>query len=495
MNDIAAPSNPSRGAPADSTTLDQGSIRRIIGGVMLAMLLAAIDQTIVATALPTIGNDLGDLEHLPWVVTAYLLSATAVTPLYGKFADIVGRRSTLLTAIAVFVAASVASAQAPTMWFLIAARFLQGLGGGGLIALAQTIVGDIVAPRERMRYQVYFASVFVTSSIAGPVLGGFFAQQLHWSFIFWINLPLGALALLMTNGVLKRLPRHERPHKVDVIGAALMVGATVALLLALSWGGGAYAWTSVEIIGLLVASVVAWGLFVARLLTAEEPFIPLAVMFNPVVAAGTASNFFVMGTLVALSIYVPIYFEAVLGLSAAQSGLALIALMGGTVTGAQIAGRVMMWTPHYKRGPVFGLLVSIVAVSALAAGAPFLPLWGVEVLLAIGGIGLGTAFPVATISIQNAVEPHQLGTATASFNFFRSLGSAIFVAAFGAIFIGGLGIGGQAIGSLDALVAAAAHQGTAIGSVFRYVFGAAAVTLAVGFLCIAAMRELPLRAQ
>jgi len=462
---------------------------------MLAMLLAAIDQTIVATALPTIGNDLGDLEHLPWVVTAYLLSATAVTPLYGKFADIVGRRSTLLTAIAVFVAASVASALAPTMWFLIAARFLQGLGGGGLIALAQTIVGDIVAPRERMRYQVYFASVFVTSSIAGPVLGGFFAQQLHWSFIFWINLPLGALALLMTNGVLKRLPRHERPHKVDVFGAVLMIGATVALLLALSWGGGAYGWTSVEIIGLLVASVVAWVAFVARLLTAEEPFIPLAVMFNPVVAAGTASNFFVMGTLVALSIYVPIYFEAVLGLSAAQSGLALIALMGGTVTGAQIAGRVMMWTPHYKRGPVFGLLVSIVAVSALAAGAPFLPLWGVEFLLAIGGTGLGTAFPVATISIQNAVEPHQLGTATASFNFFRSLGSAIFVAAFGAIFIGGLGIGGQAIGSLDALVAAAAHQGTAIGSVFRYVFGAAAVTLAVGFLCIAAMRELPLRAR
>jgi EmrB/QacA subfamily drug resistance transporter len=494
MNDIAAPSIPSRGAPADSTPLDQGSIRRIIGGVMLAMLLAAIDQTIVATALPTIGNDLGDLEHLPWVVTAYLLSATAVTPLYGKFADIVGRRSTLLTAIAVFVAASVASALAPTMWFLIAARFLQGLGGGGLIALAQTIVGDIVAPRERMRYQAYFASVFVTSSIAGPVLGGFFAQQLHWSFIFWINLPLGALALLMTNGVLKRLPRNERPHKVDVIGGVLMVGATVALLLALSWGGGAYAWTSVEIVGLLGASVVAWVLFVARLLTAEEPFIPLAVMFNPVVAAGTASNFFVMGTLVALSIYVPIYFEAVLGLSAAQSGLALIALMGGTVTGAQIAGRVMMWTPHYKRGPVFGLLVSIVAVSALAAGAPFLPLWGVEVLLAIGGTGLGTAFPVATISIQNAVEPHQLGTATASFNFFRSLGSAIFVAAFGAIFIGGLGIGGQVIGSLDALVAAAAHQGTAIGSVFRYVFGAAAVTLTVGFLCIAAMRELPLRA-
>ena len=204
MNDSVA----SEAAREAAGALDKSAIRRIVIGVMLAMLLAAIDQTIVATALPTIGTTLNDLAHLPWVVTAYLLSATAVTPLYGKLADIVGRRTTLLTAIIVFIVGSVLCALAPTMWFLIAARFVQGLGGGGLIALAQTVVADIIPPRERMRYQAYFATVFVTSSVAGPVLGGFFAEHLHWSAIFWINLPIGGLAYLMTSGILRRLPRH-----------------------------------------------------------------------------------------------------------------------------------------------------------------------------------------------------------------------------------------------------------------------------------------------
>lgn len=492
MNDsIASPV-----AKADArAVLDPASIRRIVIGVMLAMLLAAIDQTIVATALPTIGSELGDLEHLPWVVTAYLLSATAVTPLYGKLADIIGRRTTLLTAIVVFIVGSALCALAPTMWILILARFIQGLGGGGLIALGQTVVGDIIPPRERMRYQAYFASVFVTSSIAGPVLGGFFAERLHWSFIFWINLPLGALAFLITNDVLKRLPRHERPHKLDVIGAVLMVVATVALLLALSWGGGTYPWSSVEIVGLLAVSLAAWVLFVVRLMTAAEPFVPLAVMFNPVVGTGTATNFFVMGTLVALSIYVPIYFETVAGLTASQSGFALIALMGGTVTGAQISGRIMAWTPRYKLGPLAGLVVSIAALAFLALTAAWQPLWGVEVLLALTGLGLGTIFPVTTVAVQNAVEPHQLGTATASFNFFRSLGSAIFVAGFGAIFLGGLGLSGRPIGSLDALVEQAAAHGKAIAPVFGYVFGAGVVTLAIGLVCFIAMEERPLRGR
>ena len=475
--------------------LDAAAIRRIVIGVMLAMLLAAIDQTIVATALPTIGNELGDVQHLSWVVTAYLLSATAVTPLYGKLADIIGRRTTLLTAISVFMVGSILCALAPTMWFLILARFLQGLGGGGLIALAQTIVADVIPPRERMRYQAYFASVFVTSSIAGPVLGGFFAERLHWSGIFWINLPLGLLAFAMTNGVLRRLPRHERPHKLDVIGAVLMAGATIALLLALSWGGGVYPWGSVEIVGLLLASVLLWVLFAVRLMTAAEPFVPLAVMLNPVVATGTASNFFIMGTLVGLAIYVPIYFQTVAGLSAGQSGLALIALMGGTVTGAQIAGRVMVWTPHYKRGPLVGLIVSIAAAVVIAFTVATLPLWGMELLLAATGIGLGTIFPVTTVAVQNAVEPHQLGTTTAAFNFFRSLGSAILVAVFGAIFLGFLNVGGRPLVSLDALIAEAAKNGTAIGPVFGYVFGTAAMTLTIGFLCFLAMEERPLRGR
>jgi EmrB/QacA subfamily drug resistance transporter len=490
MNDTTAP-------PLSGTqpALDAAAIRRIVIGVMLAMLLAAIDQTIVATALPTIGNDLGDVQHLSWVVTAYLLSATAVTPLYGKLADIIGRRTTLLTAISVFMVGSILCAVAPTMWFLILARFLQGLGGGGLIALAQTIVGDVIPPRERMRYQAYFASVFVTSSIAGPILGGFFAERLHWSAIFWINLPLGLLALAMTNGVLRRLPRHERPHKLDVIGAVLMAGATIALLLALSWGGGVYPWGSFEIIGLIAASILAWVLFAVRLMTAAEPFVPLAVMLNPVVASGTGSNFFIMGTLVGLSIYVPIYFQTVAGLTAGQSGLALIALMGGTVTGAQIAGRVMVWTPHYKRGPLVGLIVAIAATIAIAFTVARLPLWGMELLLATTGLGLGTIFPVTTVGVQNAVEPHQLGTTTAAFNFFRSLGSAILVAVFGAIFLGFLNVAGRPLVSLDALIAEADKSGTAIGPVFGYVFGTAAVTLTIGFLCFLAMEERPLRGR
>jgi EmrB/QacA subfamily drug resistance transporter len=489
MNDSVA----SGVAREDAGRLDKSAIRRIVIGVMLAMLLAAIDQTIVATALPTIGTTLNDLAHLPWVVTAYLLSATAVTPLYGKLADIVGRRTTLLTAIIVFIVGSVLCALAPTMWFLIAARFVQGLGGGGLIALAQTVVADIIPPRERMRYQAYFATVFVTSSVAGPVLGGFFAEHLHWSMIFWINLPIGGLAYFMTSGILRRLPRHERPHKLDVAGAVLVVGAAVTLLLALSWGGGAYPWGSIEIVGLFAVSAIAWVLFVLRLMTAAEPFIPLAVMFNPIVATGTAVNFFVMGTLVGLSIYVPIYFEAVAGLTASQSGFALIALMGGTVTGAQVAGRVMAWYEHYKRGPVAGLIVSIAALALLAATAASQPLWGFLVLLTLTGLGLGTIFPVTTVAIQNAVEPHQLGTTTAAFNFFRSLGSAILVAVFGAILLGMLGVGGQPIASLDMLVADAAARGTPIAPVFGILFGAGALTLAIGFVCLLAMEERPLR--
>ena len=487
MNDSASPDGVSR--------LDQSDIRRIIVGVMIAMFLAAIDQTIVATALPTIGNSLGDLEHLPWVVTAYLLSSTAITPLYGKLADIVGRRTTMLVAIVLFLGGSVLCAVAPTMWFLILARFIQGLGGGGVISLALTIVADIVPPRERMRYQAYFAMVFVTSSVAGPVLGGVIAQYLHWSLIFWINLPIGAIAYLMTNDILRRLPRHERPHKLDVIGAVLMVVATVALLLALSWGGGMYPWGSMEIVGLLVGSAVAWVLFAVRLMTAPEPFIPLPVMFDRVVATGTATNFFAAGTMVALSIYVPIYFETVFGLSASQSGFALIALMGGTVAGAQIAARIMVWTPRYKLSALIGLAVSVAATALLALVAATAPLWGIEVLLAIAGLGMGTIFPVTTIAVQNAVEPHQQGTATASFNFFRSLGSAIAVAAFGAILLGMLGIGGGSIGSLDALVAQATADGRPIAPVFGVLFGVSAATLAIGLLCLLAMEERPLKAH
>ncbi len=474
-------------------TLGPAGIRRIMVGVMLALLLGAMDQTIVAPGLPTIGRELSDLEHLPWVVTAYLLSATAVTPLYGKLSDIHGRRTMLLVAVTIFIAGSVFCALAASLPMLILARFLQGLGGGGLIVLPQTIVGDLIAPRDRPRYQAYLAAVYMTSSILGPVFGGFFAEHLHWSLIFWINLPLGALALAMTWNELHRLPQNHRPHRLDVVGAILMILATTLLLLALSWGGRTYAWSSLEILTLLAGSGVAFALFAGRLMTASEPFIPLTVMFNPVVAAGVTASFFAVGAMVGLSIYVPIYFEAVRGLNAARSGLYLVALMTGTVVGAIITGKVMGVTPRYKRTPMAGLALSVVATATLAATANDLSLFWFVVLLAIMGVGIGTQFPVTTVGVQNAVQPHELGTATANLNFFRSLGSAVLVAAYGAIFLGGIGGGAEHIASIDALAAGAARNGKDLGMVFQVIFAAAALTLVIAFIGLAAMKELPLR--
>src|SRR6478752_2049893 len=281
---------------AAAKPLADAEIRLIIIGVLMAMFLGALDQTIVATALPTMGRELGSFELLPWIVTSYLVTSTAITPLYGKVSDIVGRRPTLLVGIGVFVLGSIACALSTTMTTLILARLLQGLGGGGLISLAQTIIADIVAPKERGRYQVYIASVFVASSLLGPVLGGFFAEHLHWSVIFWINLPLGALAFFMTNAALKRLPRHDRRHRLDLLGAALLMGATIALLLALNWGGVRYAWLSAPIAGLLAASAALWAALALRLYTAREPLIPLDILRNPVVRMGTLAACFGMGT-------------------------------------------------------------------------------------------------------------------------------------------------------------------------------------------------------
>ena len=237
---------PARAGRPSPRPLTHPEIRAIVLGIMLAMFLGALDQTIVATALPTIGRRFGDLDNLSWVVTAYLLTATAVTPLYGKLSDIHGRRAMMLTAIGVFVAGSLACALAPSMTALVFGRALQGLGGGGLMALTQTIIADIVSPRERGRYQGYIGAVFAVSSVGGPVLGGFLTEHLDWSLIFWINLPLGLAALGMTSSVLKRVPFHPRKHRLDIIGALLMMAAAVALLLALSWGGRRFDWISAQ---------------------------------------------------------------------------------------------------------------------------------------------------------------------------------------------------------------------------------------------------------
>jgi EmrB/QacA subfamily drug resistance transporter len=469
--------------------LDHAAVRKILLGLTLAMFLSALDQTIVATALATIGRAYADVENLAWIVTAYLLAATAVTPLYGKLSDIYGRRPILLGGIAIFVAGSVACALAPTMPALIAARALQGLGGGGLIALSQTIVGDAVSPRERGRYQGYFSAVFAVSSIAGPVLGGVFAEHLHWTLIFWINLPLGLLAFFITGRALKALPRHDRPHELDFLGAALMVTGTIALLFALNWGGMRYAWASPQIVGLLASSVTLFALFFWRIATADEPFVPLSIMRNRVVARAIGGAALGYGTMIALSIYTPVYFETVLGLSASAAGLMLIPFMGGTVIGSTLGGQLMSRLKHYKRVALVGMPCAVAALLPLALVPARLDVAAVAVLLFTVGCGIGPCFPITTVSVQNAVLPWQLGTVTGVINFMRALTSALMVALYGAFLFGGAGPHGM---TLESLVAAG-HNAAAVEGHFRWIFAAAATCLAASWMFLLAMEERPLR--
>lgn len=458
-------------------------IRRIIYGLMLAMLLAALDQTIVATAMPTIGRVLGEAQRLPWIVTAYLLAATSAVPIYGKLSDIHGRRSMLLVAVAIFVLGSVACALAPSMDLLILGRFVQGIGGGGLLALSQTIVGDMLAPRERAGWQVYFAAAFTAASLAGPVLGGFFAQHLSWRMIFWINVPIGAATYAMTAGPLKRLPRHERRQKLDVLGAALLVASTSSLLVALSWAGTAFGWRDGRTIALFALSFGLAIAFFVRLRTASEPLIPLDVLGNRIVIFGTASATLSVGLFLGLAVYAPLLFETVRGLSASGSGLAMLPLTVGTVAGTLLSGRVMAKRDHYKWLPMAAMPCACLAALALASSAVTMPVWALSLVLAVISVALGTLLPVSTVSIQNAVFRHQLGTATATANLCRQLGGAVAVAVFGALLIGA-----NARASIDTTPQG---PGPLLAS-FRWMFELVGCGTVCAFFTVLAMDEKPL---
>jgi EmrB/QacA subfamily drug resistance transporter len=480
-------------ADAEQTGPEQIGHRRrliIIGALLLGMLLAALDQTIVATALPTISDSLGDIDNLSWVVTAYLLSTTAATPLYGKLSDIHGRRTMMLIGIGVFMFGSIICALAPTMWALIIGRAVQGLGGGGLIPLAQAVIGDVAPPRERARYQAMTAIVFMAATVGGPVVGGLITEYLHWSLIFWINVPLGAIAFAMTHDVLRRLPRHERPHALDVLGAALMVGAATTLMLAVTWGGHRYPWSSPVIIGLILCSLLLWVLFSLRQISALEPFIPLTVLRDSVVRSASGAAFFANGTTVALTIFVVLYFQLALGFSASRSGIAIIALQGGATFMAMMAGRVMGRVVHYKRLPLASLAFGVAALLLLAAYPTQMPSALVIALVTLVGCGIGPAFPTAIVVIQNAVPLHQLGIASGLVSFSRSLGGSLIVTVFSAIVLAGLS--DSSIVTVERL-AAAGHADGLNGGVFRWVFVAAAVGLLAAFACVFAIEERPLR--
>jgi EmrB/QacA subfamily drug resistance transporter len=476
----------------DTRPLSAAEVRNIFYGLTLGMFLSALNQTIVATALPTIGREFGDFENLSWVIIAYLLSSTVVSPLYGKLSDIHGRRAMMLVAIGLFLAGSAMAGAAPNIWILIAGRTLQGIGGGGIVPLTQTTIADMITPRERGRYQAYMGSSWIVAGVAGPALGGIIADHLHWSLIFWLNVPFGLAAALLTHHAMKKLPRHDRPHRLDLFGASLMIAASTLFLIALTSGGVRIPWLSPTILALIGGSL-ALGVVLSWWLTrAPEPFLPLTVLRNPVMRDGTAATSCTMGAVLGLTIYMPLYFQVVHKLSATDAGLALIPIVVMTTPGSMTSGRSMMYLRRYKITAIAGALIAIASVSALVMW-PAMPLAGVIIALTLIGFGVGTVYPVATVSIQNAVPIYQLGTATGAMNFFRALAGTLAVAIMGAILLAGLGATPERGIGADLVVASAGAAGVDAVAVFRLVFLAANIFLALALCAVLLLEERPLR--
>jgi len=453
------------------------------------MFLAALDQTIVATALPTIGHQFLDVGNVSWVITAYLVSSTAMAPVFGTLSDIYGRRATITAALTLFIAGSVLCALAPSLIVLILARTLQGLGGGGIIPVVQTIIADVITPRERGQYQAYFSAVWASAGIGGPILGGVMTQYLNWPVIFWINVPLGVVAMVVLLPKLARIPTHHRHRELDWVGGLLLMAAAVVVLMVLTWGGTRLPWSSPEILGMIAAAVILGGLFVWHAGRTAEPFLPLPLMGGTVVPFAMVVGGLAIGAMIGLTVYLPMYYESVYGLPASKAGLALIPLVAISVAGSSAAGKVMGRMRHYKWIAIAGTLIAAIMFAVIAFATP-MPLWLFLSLLAIGSLGLGTAFPTSTVSIQNAVARHQVGTATGAANFFRSLTSSFTVAAFTAILLASLGahvaVSGHGLDITHDLSPADTV------SAYRAIFAAAAAMMAGASVAAMMMEERPL---
>jgi EmrB/QacA subfamily drug resistance transporter len=475
-------------------TLSPSEVRAVIIGAMLALFLSALDQTIVATALPPIARDLGNFELISWVVTAYLVTSTCITPIVGKLSDLYGRRPVLRVCLVVFMLGSALCALAPSMVLLIVARALQGLGGGGLITLSQTIIGDVVTPRERGRYSAYFSVVWASSSLLGPTLGGILTQELGWPWIFWINLPLGLVALIIADRALRKLKSEHHRSAIDYAGIGLLSGATVALLLVLSLGGKRLPWTAPGTLALAAAALLLGGLFVRQQMRVAEPIFPPRFVKDGVIRPVLISIFVIFGSYLAVAVLTPIYFQVALGVPVSETGLLMIPLTLSSVITANMAGRHSQRSGRYKRPPLLGLPVAIVTLLIVAAFAKSLSPLGASLILMVTGFGLGPIFPCTTVAAQNAVERRDLGAVSGAVAFSRALGGAIAIAAASALVLGlcasALPDFGHAA-SLEDLVRyelPPAAQAV-VAHAFGIMFGAVAAALALGFAMFARVED------
>ncbi|WP_193317735.1 MULTISPECIES: DHA2 family efflux MFS transporter permease subunit [Streptomyces] len=432
------PSRADSAMPPPPDSAERGRLLLSMGALLLGLFLAALDQTIVATALPTIVGDLGGLDHLSWVVTAYLLAATAATPLWGKLGDSFGRKRLFQLAIVIFLVGSALCGLARNMPELIAFRFVQGLGGGGLIVLSMAIVGDLVSPRERGRYQGLFGAVFGTTSVLGPLLGGLFVDHLGWRWVFYINLPFGALALAVAATVL-HIPTGDRRHVIDYAGTALIAAFAIGLVLVASLGGTTWPWLSWQIVGLAVLSVVCLLAFLRVERTAAEPVFPLDLFRVRTFALCGAVSFVVGFAMFGAMTYLPTFIQVVHGVSPTLSGVRLLPMVLGILLSSTLSGQLISRTGRWKVFPVVGTAVTALGLVLLhtldeRSGVLVMSLW-----FAVFGLGLGLVLQVMVLAVQNAVEYRNLGVATSGVTFARSIGAAFGVAVFGAIFSHRLG--------------------------------------------------------
>jgi EmrB/QacA subfamily drug resistance transporter len=484
--------------------------RLVLAGLMLALTLAALDQNIVSTALPRIVSELGGLAHLSWVVTAFMLTSTTTTLLYGKLSDLYGRKPLFVVAILLFLLGSVLCGVANSMTALILSRGLQGLGAGGLITLAQTTIGDLLPPRERGRYQGLFTGVFALCSVAGPLIGGVITDFLSWRWIFYVNLPVGAAALALILAGLRQ-PSRTTQRNIDYLGAILLAATTTTLLLMLSWGGVVALWASPLIIALGLATAVSGLLLLAHERSAIEPILPLRLFRNGVFAIGVAVTGLNAIALFGAVVFMPLYFQLVIGATPTAAGLMIAPMMAGVIAASVLGGHLVSRTGRYKIYPVFGLgasILSFLGMAWLATTGGHLAL--IEACLIGLGFGLGLVMPNLTVAIQNAVGRSNLGIATSTAAFVRSLGGAVGVALSGEIMTarlhallpaafgqaGGGSVLNQGMTGISALSQA---ERALIADAYRQAvtttFFAGAIIAGLAFLIVIFLPELPLESR
>ena len=466
---------------------DRDGVGVAFWAIVLAMLPAVLDQTILATALPTIASDLGRLADVSWVVTAYVVAAAATAPLWGRIGDRRGRKLVLEVSLALFLLMSAVCGVAQSLWMLVVARGIQGAAAGGLMSLAQAAVGDLVSPRERGRYQGYIMAVFAVAASVGPLLGGLLVDHASWRWVFYVNLPVGAVALA---GLHLRLPAHDvmaARGRLDLPGAGLLAGGATALILACVWGGQRYAWGSVEILVLLGAFVLATVLLILRTRRIADPIVPLGLIGNRPVALASVALFLVTATMFSITVFVPLFLQTTTGASPTQAGLLLIPMMVGITLSTNLAGRLIQRTGRYKVFPVAGLVMISAALVGMAVAVEHPSRVSTGIALLLFGLGFGMVGQVLITAVQNSVDRRELGLAMALTGFFRALGGAVGAAVLGAVFaarVGQSGGGTLALGH-------AGRSGVIAG--VHTVFLVAAPLALAALLAVLALREVPLR--